>query len=148
MELTMDALEVQDEVTTSSLPLDKLAAIYIKIRDAKDKLTADYKQQYADLEEQMSVLEVEMLETCKTMNADSIRTKAGTIIRSIKSRYWTNDWDSMYRFIKENDAYGLLEKRLHQTHMKEFLSENPDLLPMGLNVESEYTVVVRRSKEN
>jgi hypothetical protein len=41
-----------------------------------------------------------------------------------------------------------LEKRLHQTHMKEFLSENPDLLPMGLNVESEYTVVVRRSKEN
>jgi hypothetical protein len=144
----MDALEVQDEVTTSSLPLDKLAAIYIKIRDAKDKLTADYKQQYANLEEQMSVLETEMLETCKTMNADSIRTKAGTIIRSIKSRYWTNDWDSMYRFIKENDAYGLLEKRLHQTHMKEFLSENPDLLPMGLNVESEYTVVVRRSKEN
>lgn len=144
----MDALEVQDEVTTSSLPLDKLAAIYIKIRDAKDKLTADYKQQYADLEEQMGVLETEMLETCKTMNADSIRTKAGTIIRSIKSRYWTNDWDSMYRFIKENDAYGLLEKRLHQTHMKEFLSENPDLLPMGLNVESEYTVVVRRSKEN
>jgi hypothetical protein len=148
MELTMDALEVQDEVTTSPLPLDKLAAIYIKIRDAKDKLTSDYKQQYANLEEQMSVLEVEMLETCKTMNADSIRTKAGTIIRSIKSRYWTNDWDSMYRFIKENDAYGLLEKRLHQTHMKEFLSENPDLLPMGLNVESEYTVVVRRSKEN
>ena len=144
----MDALEVQDEVTTSSLPLDKLAAIYIKIRDAKDKLTADYKQQYANLEEQMGVLETEMLETCKTMNADSIRTKAGTIIRSIKSRYWTNDWDSMYRFIKDNDAYGLLEKRLHQTHMKEFLSENPDLLPMGLNVESEYTVVVRRSKEN
>jgi hypothetical protein len=142
----MDVLEVQGD--QSSLPLDKLAAIYIKIRDAKDKLTADYKQQYADLEEQMSVLEAEMLETCKTMNADSIRTKAGTIIRSIKSRYWTNDWDSMYRFIKENDAYGLLEKRLHQTHMKEFLSENPDLLPMGLNVESEYTVVVRRSKEN
>jgi len=144
----MDALEVQDEVTSSSLPLDKLAAIYIKIRDAKDKLTADYKQQYADLEDQMGVLEAEMLGVCKHMNADSIRTKAGTIIRSIKSRYWTNDWDSMYRFIKENDAYGLLEKRLHQTHMKEFLSENPDLLPMGLNVESEYTVVVRRSKEN
>jgi hypothetical protein len=144
----MDALEVQDEVTTSSLPLDKLAAIYIKIRDAKDKLTADYKQQYSDLEDQMGVLEAEMLGVCKHMNADSIRTKAGTIIRSIKSRYWTNDWDSMYRFIKDNDAYGLLEKRLHQTHMKEFLSENPDLLPMGLNVESEYTVVVRRSKEN
>ena len=142
----MDALEVQGE--QPSLPLDKLAAIYIKIRDAKDTLTSDYKKQYANLEEQMGVLETEMLEICKNMNADSIRTKAGTIVRSVKSRYWTNDWDSMYHFIKENDAYGLLEKRLHQTHMKEFLSENPDLLPMGLNVESEYTVVVRRSKEN
>jgi len=142
----MDALEVQGE--QPSLPLDKLAAIYIKIRDAKDTLTSDYKKQYATLEEQMGVLEAEMLEICKNMNADSVRTKAGTIVRSVKSRYWTNDWDSMYRFIKENDAYGLLEKRLHQTHMKEFLSENPDLLPMGLNVESEYTVVVRRSKEN
>ena len=142
----MDALEVQGE--QPSLPLDKLAAIYIKIRDAKDTLTTDYKKQYASFEEQMGVLEAEMLEICKNMNADSIRTKAGTIVRSVKSRYWTNDWDSMYHFIKENDAYGLLEKRLHQTHMKEFLSENPDLLPMGLNVESEYTVVVRRSKEN
>jgi hypothetical protein len=142
----MNELEVQGE--QPSVPLDKLTAIYIKMRDAKDKLTADYKQQYATLEEQMSVLELEMLEICKNMNADSIRTKAGTIVRSVKSRYWTNDWDSMYHFIKENDAYGLLEKRLHQTHMKEFLSENPDLLPMGLNVESEYTVVVRRSKEN
>jgi hypothetical protein len=32
--------------------------------------------------------------------------------------------------------------------MKEFLSENPDLLPAGLNVENSYTVVVRRSKGN
>jgi hypothetical protein len=52
----------------------------------------------------------------------------------------------MYTFIKEHDAFGLLEKRLHQTNMKDFLNENPDALPMGLNVESEYTIVVRRAK--
>jgi hypothetical protein len=54
----------------------------------------------------------------------------------------------MYRFIKEHDAFALLEKRLHQTNMKEFLSENPEVQPVGLNVENEYTVVVRRSKGN
>jgi hypothetical protein len=41
----MDALEVQEE--QSSLPLDKLAAIGIKIRDAKDKRTSDYKDNNA-----------------------------------------------------------------------------------------------------
>jgi hypothetical protein len=53
----------------------------------------------------------------------------------------------MYSFIEEHSAFGLLEKRLHQTNMKDFLFENPDVLPMGLNVDSEYTVSVRRSKD-
>jgi hypothetical protein len=101
-----------------------------------------------EIEEQMGIIETEMLDVCKQMNADSVRTPHGTIIRSVKSRYWTNDWDSMYQFIKEHDAFGLLEKRLHQTHLKEFLSENPDTFPIGVNVENSYSVVVRRSKGN
>ena len=137
------------EVTEVLSPdMDKLTQIYLKIRDAKDELTAKFKQDVADLEAQMATLEQEMLETCKTMNASSIRTPHGTIVRSVKSRYWTNDWDSMYDFIEETGAFGLLEKRIHQTHMKEFLTENPDIYPKGMNVENEFTVVVRRSKGN
>ena len=130
-----------------SVPLDKLTDIYIRIRDSRADVRRKYEACDKELEEQMQVIEDQMLDVCKAMNADSIRTPYGTIIRSVKSRYWTNDWDSMYNFIEEHSAFALLERRLHQTHMKEFLSENPNLLPMGLNVDSEYTVVVRRSKE-
>lgn len=137
--------EVKDRVTP--VDLDKLTTIYIKIRDRRADNKRTFDAEDTDLKEQMEVLEAQMLDVCKEMNADSIRTPHGTIIRSIKSRYWTNDWDSMYTFIEETSAFGLLEKRLHQTNMKDFLAENPDLYPMGLNVESEFTVVVRRSKE-
>ena len=130
----------------SSPNLDLLAGVYIKIRDARTTLKAEFTMQDSVLQEQMNLLETNMLDACKDLNASSIKTPHGTIIRSVKSRYWTNDWDSMYTFIREQGAFGLLEKRLHQTNMKEFLVENPDLLPMGLNVESEYTVVVRRNK--
>ena len=130
----------------SSPNLDMLANVYIKIRDARTTLKAEFTTQDSVLQEQMDLLETNMLDACKDLNASSIKTQHGTIIRSVKSRYWTNDWDSMYTFIKEQGAFGLLEKRLHQTNMKEFLVENPDLLPMGLNVESEYTVVVRKAK--
>ena len=129
-----------------TLPLDKLTEAYLKIRDARTQLKQEYELKDKLLDEQATLIEENMLEACKKLGADSIRTPFGTIIRSVKSRYWTNDWDSMYRFIREHDAFALLEKRLHQSHMKEFLSENPDLQPMGLNVENEYTVVVRRSK--
>ena len=130
----------------SSPNLDLLAGVYIKIRDARTTLKAEFTMQDSVLQEQMNLLETNMLDACKDLNASSIKTPPGTIIRSVTSRYWTNDWDSMYTFIKEQGAFGLLEKRLHQTNMKDFLVENPDLLPMGLNVESEYTVVVRRPK--
>ena len=138
-----------DEVQEVAAPIDlgKLTTIYIKIRDKRAENKREFEEADADLKEQMEVLEAQMLDVCKEMNADSIRTPHGTIIRSVKSRYWTNDWDSMYDFIEKEGAFGLLEKRLHQTNMKDFLTENPDLLPAGLNVESSYSVVVRRSKE-
>jgi len=144
----MEVNEIVGDDPTTNTTLDKMTEVYIKIRDKRDTLRREHESKDKELEEQMQVLANEMLETCKQFNADSIKTPHGTIIRSVKSRYWTNDWDSMYQVIKEHDAYGLLEKRLHQTHMKEFLSENPNILPAGLNVESEFTVVVRRSKES
>lgn len=141
---------VQEEAAPklSGVPLEQLTAAYIKIRDARNVLKVEYEHRDEDLKEQMTALEQEMLGVCKAFNADSIKTTAGTIIRSLKSRYWTNDWDSMYRFIKEHGAFSLLEKRLHQTHMKQFLDENPEVSPAGLNVEREFTVIVRRSKES
>jgi len=138
---------VQDE-NPFIIPLDKVTQAYIKMRDKRAQLKQEYELQDDKIKEQMDMLEEKMLDMCKSMKADSIKTKFGTIVRSIKSRYWTNDWDSTYAFIKEHNAFGLLEKRLHQTNLKQFLTENPDLLPMGLNVENEYTVLVRRPKEN
>jgi hypothetical protein len=36
------------------------------------------------------------------------------------------------------------EKRLNQTHVRQFLEENPDQMPSGLNVDSEYVISVRK----
>jgi hypothetical protein len=135
----------ENEVATPP-DLGRLTATYLKIRDKRAENKREFENVDKDLEEQQQLLANEMLDVCKEVNADSIKTPHGTIIRSVKSKYWTSDWDSMYQFIEETGAYGLLEKRLHQTNLKDFLVENPDLFPMGLNVENEYTVVVRRAK--
>ena len=125
---------------------DKLAEIYIKIRDKRAEIKEKFETEDALLKEQQDLLAAEMLEVCYENNADSIKTPAGTIIRKVDTRYWTTDWDSMYQFIEEHDAYPLLEKRIHQTNLKQFLEENPELLPAGLQADRKYTVVVRRSK--
>ena len=127
-----------------TIPTDKLVKAYIKIRDARKALADNYEREDGELKESLEAIESELLEACKSIGADSIRTAYGTLSRTVKKRYWTNDWHSFYEFIKENDAIELLEKRVAQTNMATFLEENPDLHPPGLNVDSRYSVVVRR----
>jgi len=126
--------------------VEQLVSVFIKIRDARDAARRAWEEQEADFNEQLEMIDQQLLEICKETGADSIKTKYGTAIRSVKARYWTSDWERFYQFMFDNKAPELLEKRIHQTHMKQFLEENPDLLPAGLNVDSQYTITVRRSK--
>jgi hypothetical protein len=125
---------------------DKLAKVYIKMRDALQQLEREHEERVANIKSQMELVENELMEICKATGADSIKTPYGTVIRSVKTRYWTSDWQSMHEFIRQHDAYDLLERRVHQTNMKTWLEENPNFLPQGLNSESRYSVTVRRSK--
>ena len=135
-------------VVALDVSAEKLAEIYVKIRDARTALKERFEEEDTVLKEQLDALSGKMLELCKDIDADSIRTSAGTIIRKVDTRYWTTDWDAMYQFVEENDAFPLLEKRIHQTNMKQFLEEHPDKLPVGLQADSKYTIVVRRSTKS
>lgn len=124
---------------------EKLVRIYIKMRDARSVLAAEFEAKDKEIKSQMEVIESHLLEVCKSAGASSINTGAGTIIRSVKTRYWTSDWESMHEFIRENNALELLERRVAQNAMADFIEQNPDKVPKGMNVDSKYTVVVRRS---
>ena len=126
---------------TNEVNAERLTKIYVKIREKRRELA----KQDKELEEQLAEVSSALLEICKEQGAATIRTEHGTISRRISKRYWTNDWGSFFNFIKEHDAVHLLERRVHSTHMKQFLEENPDLLPIGLQVDSRYTVRVRKA---
>ena len=123
---------------------NKLVAAYIKMRDAKDALTREYDAKINEIKEQMELVEQSLLEICKSTGQDGGRTPHGTFSRTVKTRYWTNDWSSMYDFIKEHDALYLMEQRIHNGNMKQFLEENPDVLPIGLQADRKYVITVRK----
>ena len=124
--------------------IDKIVAVYIKIRNAKEELTREYDAKVADLDEQMQMLKHKLLEISKESGVTSFKTDHGTAYRTIKNRYWTNDWESFYGFMLEHGAMELLEKRIHQTNMREFLEDHPEVHPPGLNVDQEYEITIRR----
>ena len=124
----------------------KLVQVYLKIRDAKEKLVHDHEAELAKLNVQLEAVEQELLEICKATGQDGGKTAYGSFSKTVKTRYWTNDWDSMYSFIKKHDVPQLLERRIHQGNFKEFLEANPSAVPVGLNVDAKYSITVRRSK--
>jgi hypothetical protein len=128
------------------ISVDKLVAVYIKMRDERDRITREMNQQLENIQTQMNVVKTELLNICKETGVESFRTPYGTAYRTIKSRYWTNDWESFYKFMRENEAMELLEKRICQTNVKQFLEENPDMHPAGLQVEKEYAITIKRRK--
>ena len=124
--------------------LEETVKVYLKIRNAIEEMEERHKAELKELRDQFEVVGNYLLTFCNSQNLDSVKTAAGTISRRVTSRYWTNDWDSMYRVIKEHDAFHLLQQRIHDSNMRQFIEENPEAFPPGLNSDSKYTVQVRK----
>lgn len=124
--------------------VDDLVEAYVALRDEKRALEQSVAEQVKELDTQLDIISSALNDLCKELGADSIRTSHGTVIRSVKTKYWTNDWSSIYSFIKEHDAFELLEKRIHQSNMKQFLEENQEVHPAGLNMDKEYAITIRK----
>ena len=123
---------------------DKLVSTFQKVKAKRAELAAVFKETDDALKAQEAKLKAAMSDFCSDNGLESVRTENGTFYRSVKTRYWTSDWENMHKFILEHEVPELLDKRVNQGNIKQFLEENPDLVPMGLNVDSEYIVTVRK----
>lgn len=124
--------------------VDKLTRVYIKIRDKRAELSKQFKSEDDALKEQLDKVKGALLDYCKEQAVESVRTSEGMFYRTTKVRYWTSDWESMNKFILDRGLPEFYEKRLNQGAVKEFLEENPDTVPPGLNSNTEYTLTVRK----
>lgn len=126
------------------VPLDKLTRVYIKMRTAIQEVQKEYDDKLAALKEQQDAVKMAIKERMLSLGTTSAKTDFGTVILAKKTRYSTNDWASFKEFVINNDALDLLEKRIAQKNMELFLTENPGLVPPGLNSDSEYDISVRK----
>jgi len=128
---------------SDEIPIEKLTRVYIKMRDKKAEVAKELEAKVDEIDKSMRKVKIAILDHLKQIGAESVRTEAGVVYRTVRTTYATTDWESMNKFILEHGVPELLEKRLHQTNMKVFLEEHPDLIPPGLNSNAEYSVTIR-----
>lgn len=142
METETDTAPEGDVVT-----LDKLARVYIKMRDKLAQLTREFEEVEAAIKAQQADVASAMKERLQALGAKSAATSYGTVTLKTSTRYYFQDWDAAHRFILDNDAPYLLEKRVSQSMMKEFLENNPGVVPPSLNTVSELSVSVTKPRK-
>lgn len=130
-----------------TVPIETLVAAYRKIRAAVTAEEEAHEARVSGLKEKLELVSSELLKFCNEQNLDSVKTSSGTLSRRVQTRYWTTDWERMYQFIAEHDAPFVLEKRIHNGNMKQFMEENPDVLPIGLQIDNKYVIQVRKPTE-
>jgi hypothetical protein len=127
---------------------EELVEAYLNLRTQRERLQQKYEAEDALLKEDMMKLEIAMLEVCNSINADSIKTSHGTVMRKINERFFCQDWDGFYKYVLDNEAVQLLERRIHQGNFKQHLKDTEgDGLPPGVNVMREFGVTVRRANK-
>lgn len=124
--------------------LKKLVRVYLKMKSKRDEITQAFKEEEKVLAEQMDKVKAALLDYCRENGVEGARTTDGLFYRTVSTTYSTNDWEAMGSFIVEHNLPQLLEKRLHQGNVKQFLEENPGTVLPGLNTDSRYQVSIRR----
>jgi hypothetical protein len=125
----------------------QLAAVFLKIKAKREELSKVFKAQDGELEEQQKLIKETLLTMCREQDTDGFQTEAGRVTRSKKTKYWTSDWDEFGKFLIKHNAPELLNKQINQSNMKTFLEENPDDLPPGLNIDTEYVISIYKPRK-
>ena len=125
---------------SEQIPVDKLVRMYMRMRAAVQDLDAQIEKIKAQQQEVKNEIKDRMMD----LGTKAMKTEFGTVSLVEKTRFYTQDWESFKKFVVENDAVDLLEKRISQSNMKTFLEDNPSLVPPGLNSMSEFDVSVRK----
>ncbi len=109
--------------TTTKNRLDDLATERDRLREAKRTLEAEIKR----LDTLLATNEQEIIEIADDLGLD--RFAVGKLTFSISEQTVGNveDWEELYQFIRDNDAFYLLQRRLANAAYKEMLDSGSSL---------------------
>lgn len=131
-------------MTDEIVPMDRLAKVYVKIRDKIAELTRAYETEVEGLKAQRDTVAHTMKEQLRASGQLSAKTEYGTVSLKTTTRYYAMDKDAFKAFVVEHDAIDLLEQRISQKNIAEFITKNPTVAIPGLNTASEIEISVRK----
>jgi len=138
--------ETEEQVTLNEARLigdDRVVKVYIKIRDARARLSKAYDAEDKLLKEQLSIVTAELLKRLNERGATQTKTEFGTAFVGEDMQVSIADEDAFRSFVLEQQDLNWYQRRVKVEHLREYMGVNGGRLPPGLNVFRERTISVR-----
>lgn len=127
----------------TDIKIDSVIGAYMKLRAKKQAIEDEAKQKVAAIKEKMEKLEAFIKIKADEQGVTSFKTDHGTAFLTTVDYANVADWDSVLEFIKENEAYDMLEKRVSKTAVRGYIEQNK-VVPPGVNYGTRLEVNIRK----
>lgn len=135
--------EQLDAPTKASFTIDQIIDRYLGIREQIDAINADAKSKVEPLEKAKKILESHLMKVSNDTGQTQFGTANGTAFLTTVTRCGVSDWEATMRYIRENEAWNLLNKAVNKTAIGELIQQT-GLPPPGVNWQSMKEIQIRR----
>lgn len=115
----------------------------VKLRTQKAEIEAESKAKKKVIEDQIDKLEAYIKAESDRTGVTSFKTDSGTAFLSTSDYANVANWDAVLAFIKEHNAYDLLERRVNKQAVRGYM-ESLKVVPPGINYGTSIEVNVRK----
>ena len=126
-----------------TVQVDDVVATYMKLRSQKESMEAEVKDRVSTIKAKMEKLEAWIKEQADAQGVTSFKTKHGTAFLTTTDYANVADWDAVLDFIRENEAYDMLEKRISKIAVRGYIDLNK-AVPAGVNYGTKLEVNIRK----
>jgi len=127
------------------MTISEAVEIYIKLRNKKAQLKAEFDEKCEPINTKLGQLEAKLMDTFNKTGVDSVKTEFGTAYSTTRTTTSIADKEVFMSHVRKNDDWGLLEVRVAKAGVEQFRENNNDELPPGVNLRVERVVNVRKS---
>jgi len=96
-----------------------LISYYIQLRDRKKEMQTRHKEELEPIEGGLMKLEGMMQERLNDMGVEKMGGDTGTVFTKVNTSITVEDWESVLGYIKNNDAFDILDRRVNKTAAQE-----------------------------
>ena len=115
-----------------STKVDQVISAYLTLRSQKEAIEAEAKDKVKGIKAKMEKIEAWIKTQADEQGVTSFKTKSGTAFLTTTDYANVADWDSVLEFIRTNDAFDMLEKRVSKTAVRGYIDMNK-AVPPGVN---------------